>query len=132
MLNNGAEILSIMKESDEGLFVQRLARYGEETREPSRLAPHRILADMMRGTVPMSAGGILSSVANARAAQVVVALKQWKAQHGTYPAALDEVGTLPVDPMTAKGFEYQRQGEGFVLRAGGVYGKRAVKWCMVK
>jgi hypothetical protein len=129
MLNDGMAFLSIMRESDEALYVQRLDEFAEKTQKPSWKAPYRALADLSRSSLPFSAKGVVSSAVQARAAQVVIALEQWKAQHGAYPASLDEVGPLPADPLTAKPFEYQREGDGFMLRAGSPF-DRAVKWCV--
>jgi len=54
------------------------------------------------------------------AAEIAVALRMYRNQHGHYPTSLSDlvpsiVTELPVDPFTGKDFGYRLEGEGFVV-----------------
>jgi hypothetical protein len=54
------------------------------------------------------------------ALDVLIALHQYRAQHGDWPATLDALApalliSLPKDPFTGRGLRYVRNGSGFVL-----------------
>ena len=53
--------------------------------------------------------------------KTAIRLRQYKNEHGAYPAGLDELTDLPIDPWTGEAFEYRRDGEGFVLTSSGDY-----------
>jgi hypothetical protein len=137
-LKGVTELIDIMNEPDDALHARRVAQFNEETPEQKSkyyywfVRPHRIIADITRPALARSIVGLERGIAEARVAQVAVAVKQWKARHGEYPAALGEVGELPVDPLTAGPFEYQREGEGFVVRSARNYGRKTITWCIVR
>jgi hypothetical protein len=53
------------------------------------------------------------------AVQVHIGLTLYKAEHGRYPDALDEIqpylGKMPLDPYTQKPFRYRREGDKYVF-----------------
>jgi len=64
-----------------------------------------------------------SKTALLRAAQISLALKVYKAEHGAYPDSLAELEKagwkLPTDPFTQKPYYYRRDGAGFVVWSAG-------------
>lgn len=53
-------------------------------------------------------------------AQTRIAIEQYRAKHGTYPATLDAVaewfgGALPIDPFTGQRYRYLLDGETYIL-----------------
>ncbi len=64
------------------------------------------------------------------AAEVSVALRRYRLDHGRYPGALGELAPsylahIPIDPFTGRPPEYERQGAGFVIRAHRAAGRPA-------
>jgi hypothetical protein len=52
-------------------------------------------------------------------ARLAVALKQYRATHGAYPASLDVLGGVPKDALTGEAFQYRVDGAGFVIESVG-------------
>jgi hypothetical protein len=77
-------------------------------------------------TAVQSAAGLIEAGDSWRAELVLtstaIALREFRLEHGAYPAALGELvptylKALPLDPYTDKPAEYRRDGSGFVVRA---------------
>ena len=64
------------------------------------------------------------AIAGLAGSRIFLALLRYKARSGSYPTSLNELspllgGSVPIDPFSGKGFEYQRLGGGFTLRSVG-------------
>ena len=134
------EAVNIMREQDDQLHAQQVARFNAEVGpaghesstkpgfEASFLVQHRILADLLRPAL----GGVMitfdKGIGLARAGQVAVALKQYKQARGEYPADLaalapDYLQNIPADPFTGSPPIYRREGDGFVVYSVGADGR---------
>jgi hypothetical protein len=64
--------------------------------------------------------GLIELRARYHAAQLAIALRQYRIKHQTYPQSLEDlvgevVTTIPTDPFTGEAFHYQREENGFVI-----------------
>lgn len=55
-------------------------------------------------------------------------LRQYQLEHGAFPDNLDSLGRIPLDPLTARPFSYQRNGDGFILISAVSLGGRPIEW----
>lgn len=84
------------------------------------LRMHRILADIVRPALATSVNALDRAAAQARLAQIAIALKQYKQARGQYPAELAQVApefiaAVPLDSFTGQPLRYRRQDNGFVV-----------------
>lgn len=55
-------------------------------------------------------------------------LRQYQLEHGAFPDDLNPLGRIPLDPLTARPFSYQRNGDGFMLTSVASLGGRPIEW----
>lgn len=116
---------------DEALYIRRMTTYMERAERPyremarrgrpgpsyGRQAPRQ---SVFSAVLLPPLGYVLrqrdDAIAHVSASRVLLALSLYKQRTGTYPSALDKIGSvLPEDPFSGKSFIYRRKGSGLIL-----------------
>lgn len=122
-----------LRQADHASYLRLLSKLAEASAQPFHRLDFRTLEKeahdipeyfvftrVLVPAIPACRKREALGLAHARLARLGLALSQYRAEHGSYPATLQTLagtleGPLPRDPMTGNAFLYRREGDGYVL-----------------